>query len=954
MSSTTRAPAPAPAADGGAAKPSGVRRMFADTLVGGRYALVIPIVLGILLILFPMFDNDQYWIRELSLIAVLALVVSGVNLSFGYAGEIQFGQVFMFALGTYLTMILAGRLWDEIIPLVLIGGLAAALVGVVVAIPATRIGGWSLALTSFFLVITIPDLVAILQKYTGGLNGLVNIPAPNMLGKAMSTNGLYEVAIVVTLLWFAVYRNLVTSRYGVVFRILRQSPVLANSLGFSTRSLKLMAYSLGAFPAGMAGCLFGFISLVVTPSSFDLNLAIGIVAGSLLGGVESVYGVFIAAAALQLGPESSLSFAQYAPVVYGVFLLVAAILFRNGLGGLGKLVALRLSRRIVGEADAPDTLMTGSLSAHLSGEDSAPDGSTATSSGRELPALDGKRLAISDVAKRFGGLKALDGVSLVAEPGIVTALIGANGSGKTTMLNLICGYSKPNEGSITFGDVELAGVAPHEVARRGVGRTFQTPSVPRGVSVLDVVASGRFMVDKTSIASSILRLPHYRRARRADREQAMALLELVGLAHLANQEASSLSLGTRRLVEVARAISADPGLLLLDEPASGLSEEEVVRLGEVITAAAGAGATVVLIEHNFGFVSSVSNHAHVLEFGKLICSGAPTEIARDPKVIESFLGQAPQQEGASAAGVAAESAPTTETGGTVLTPEDEALLSGADGVGHVQLDAVLINALKTGPDGPLLEVSHANSGYGDLQVLRDVSIGLEHGKLEVVLGRNGVGKTTLLNTITGQVRLWDGSVKLAGVEVGRRAAFKRAAGGIALVQEGKRIFRDRTIEQNLLLGTFAQSVSRRERRELCDSVLEVFPILKERRAERAGGLSGGQQQMLAIAQALASRPRVLLLDEPSAGLAPAIVKDVFARIRELSEQGMTILLVEQLAEQALAIADHVTVIDNGRVVAQGPPAQFHDQSGLKAAYFGDAPTSLGGEDASDRPGALQS
>ena len=240
---------------------------------------------------------------------------------------------------------------------------------------------------------------------------------------------------------------------------------------------------------------------------------------------------------------------------------------------------------------------------------------------------------------------------------------------------------------------------------------------------------------------------------------------------------------------------------------------------------------------------------------------------------------------------------------------------------HDKLDAVLINA-KHDSEGPFLEVRAANSGYGDLQVLRDVSLAVPHGKLEVVLGRNGVGKTTLLSTITGQVRLWNGSVMPAGRELGRQPAFKRAAAGIALVQEGKRIFRERTILENVMLGTFTQPVSRKERRELCDAVLEQFPVLKERHAEHAGGLSGGQQQMLAIAQALASRPRLLLLDEPSSGLAPAIVKDVFGRIRELSGQGMTIVLVEQLAEQALAIADHVTVMDNGRVVAEGPPEQF--------------------------------
>jgi branched-chain amino acid transport system permease protein len=940
MSSNLEAPgAPRPR------KLTGWRRITTETLTGGKYALIIPAVLAVLLIIFPLLDNDQYWIRELSLIAVLALVVSGVNLSFGYAGEIQFGQVFMFALGTYLTMILAGRVWDEIIPLVLIGGLAAALVGMLVAIPAVRIGGWSLALTSFFLVITIPDFVAILQKYTGGLNGLVDIPSPNLFGKPMGTNGLYEVSIIVMIVWFVIYRNLVTSRYGVVFRILRQSPVLANSLGFSTRQLKLMAYTTGAFPAGMAGCLFGFISLVVTPSSFGLNLAIGIVAGSLLGGIESVYGVFIAAGALQLGPESSLSFAQYAPVVYGAFLLLAAILFRNGLGGLGKTVALRVAGLIRGAPENPEAATAGSLSAHLTDADEAEVSALSQApSTAQLPALDGRDLVVSDIVKRFGGLKALDGVSLTATPGKVTALIGANGSGKTTLLNLICGYSKPTAGAITFGDTGVAGMAPHQVARAGVGRTFQTPSVPRGVSVLDVVASGRFMVDKCSIWTSILRMPRYWQSRRADRRDALMLLELVGLVHLADQEASSLSLGTRRLVEVARALAANPGLLLLDEPASGLSDEEVTRLGEVVTKAARAGATVVLIEHNFGFVTSISDVAHVLEFGRLIATGPPTEIAKDPAVIESFLGQAPGQE------------PVAAPAGATLTSDDEALLAGESGAtadASAKLERVLINAVRV-PEGPLLEVANAESGYGDLQVLRDVSLTLPHGKLEVVLGRNGVGKTTLLSTITGQVRLWEGSVTLAGKEVGRQPAFKRAAEGIALVQEGKRIFRDRTILENVMLGTFTQSVSRKERREICDAVLDQFSILRERQSEQAGGLSGGQQQMLAIAQGLASRPRLLLLDEPSAGLAPAIVKDVFNRIRELSERGMTILLVEQLAEQALSIADHVTVIDTGRVVASGPPEQFRDQSGLKSAYFGDSVPHTDTEGSSDRPGALQS
>jgi branched-chain amino acid transport system permease protein len=897
------------------------RRVAGETLLGGKWALLIPITLAVLLLLLPIYDNDAYWIRELSLIAVLALVVSGVNLSFGYAGEIQFGQVFMFALGTYLTMILAGDAWDEIIGLIIIGGLAAAIVGAVIAFPAVRIGGWSLALTSFFLVITIPDLVAIFQSKTGGLNGLVNIPYPNMFGSPLSTNGLYEVTIAVTIIWFAIYRNFVTSRYGIIFRILRQSPVLANSLGFYTRNLKMMAYVTGAIPAGMAGCLFGFISLVVTPSSFGLSLAIGIVAGSLLGGIESGYGVFIAAAVLQLGPQSSLSFAQYAPVAYGVFLITAAVVFRNGLAGLGKTLALRLSTRLVGAAEAAHTTSAGSLSAHVA--EHADQELNEQRHGLELEGLNGRPLRIDALGKSFGGNRAVDGVTLSAEPGRVTALIGVKGSGKTTVLNLICGFAKADTGTITLGDTSLIGMGPHQVARSGVGRTFQTPSVPRGVSVLDVVASGRFSVDRCGIFSSILRLPRYWHSRHADRSEALVLLELVGLTHLADQEASSLSLGTRTLVEVARALCGNPGLLLLDEPASGLSEGEVKRLGQVVVAAAKAGATVVLIEHNFGFVSSISEVANVLEFGKLIASGSPEQVAKDPLVIESFLGQATGD-------TAAPDVVPAEPGEEPQLSSERIFASGGD------LSKLLLISPNGARTGPLLEIHKAVSGYGDLQVLCSVSLKLERGKLEVILGRNGVGKTTLLSTITGQVRLWEGSIKLNGDEIGKQAAYRRSGSGIALVQEGKRIFRQRTIMENVMLGTFNQRVSRRERRQLCDAVLEQFPILKDRSAEAAGGLSGGQQQMLAIAQALASRPALLLLDEPSAGLAPAIVHEVFQRIKELSEHGMTIVLVEQLAEQALRIADHVSAMDSGRIVASGPSERFHDQQGLHEAYFGDA------------------
>jgi branched-chain amino acid transport system permease protein len=849
------------------------RRTLATTLRGGPLARAIPIAGAAALLLFPILSDNPYWIRELSLIGVWALVISGLNLTFGHAGELQFGQVFAFALGCYLTMILSIYTWDDLLALLVIGGVAAALAGAAFTLPALRIGGWTLAITSLFLVATVPDLVAIAPGTTGGFSGLVDIPYPHLFGHPLGPKGLCEVTMVVAVVWFAAYRNLVNSRYGIALRIMRQSPVLASSVGLSPLKLKVTAYALGAFPAGAAGCLFGFISLVIEPSQFDLTLTIGVVAAALLGGVQSVYGAMIGAAILQLGPQSSLSFHQYAPIAYGAFLIFAAIAFRGGLSGFGRHVAERGARALGGPPQ------------------SSVDQQSAIT-GPPLEPVDRVVLNVSSISKAFGGAGALHDVSLTAMPGEITGLIGANGSGKTTLLNVICGFVRPDRaGTVTLGAVDITRLSAHAIARAGVARTFQTPNVPRGMSALDVVASGRFTLDRQGLASSILRLPGYRRSCRADRVRSLEMLDLIGIADVANRDASTLSLGTRRLLEVARALCGRPRLLLLDEPASGLSSAERDQLAQVLRAAAEAGSAVVLIEHNVGFVIDTADTTHVLDCGKLVASGPAAAISADQAVVESFVG----------------------------------------GVGHAP--GSYSHRRLTHAEAAL-EVRAAESGYRDLTVLRNVSLSVRRGSIEAVLGRNGVGKTTLLATIAGQVQLRGGTITIDGKEVGRLAAHRRAAAGIAFVPEGKRIFRERTVAENIALGTFTQSLSRGERARLCTKVLEQFPALKARAGDRAGDLSGGQQQMLAIGQALAARPRILLLDEPSSGLAPSLVADVFQSLRLLSDDGMTVLLVEQLAPEALAIADHVTVLDGGTVISSGLPEGYRDLRDLQEAYLG--------------------
>ncbi|MFF2508171.1 ATP-binding cassette domain-containing protein [Streptomyces sp. NPDC058067] len=581
---------------------------------------ILALALGLVLLVLPWAGLDFSTSRQIQLTLILALVVSGLNLSLGYAGELALGQAAMYASGAYIAGLLSKAGHTDILVQLLVAGLGALAVGVVTGIPGLRLGSWSLAMTSFFLVLLVPDVLAIFPRATGGRNGLSGIQSPTLFGTLLDGTGFYLVISVVAILWFAVLRNIVTSRHGIALRVLKQSPVLASSTGISVFRMKLLAYALGAIPAGLAGALFANLDLYVSPEAFSFTFATTVLSASILGGSASVYGALVGAAVMQFGPNQSSGFQQYALVFTGVFLVVGGVLLTGGLARVCRVLVTRLDRMARPETN---TVATG------------------TGPAPNIPPYKGATLRIRDVSKAFGGNQALKDVSLEALPGTVTALIGPNGSGKTTLLNMVCGFYRTDSGEITLDGAPLHGLTSDGVARAGVARTFQTPNIPAGVTVLEAVASGRYTGHRTSVLAAVLRTPRFRRVRREDLREAERMLALVGLDHLRDTEAVSLPLGMRRLLEVARALIDAPGVLLLDEAASGLDEHEVERLASLIRQIRDAGGTVVLVEHNFRLVLALADDIAVLAHGQLITTGPPEAIERDPRVLSEYLGVDP-------------------------------------------------------------------------------------------------------------------------------------------------------------------------------------------------------------------------------------------------------------------------------------------------------------------------
>ena len=813
------------------------------------------------LVVAAIVSADGYEVYVISLVGLTAMVGIAINILLGLTGQISLGHAGFYAIGAYVGAILTTTYELSFWAALPLAGITAGIAGMLLAIPALRVRGPYLAMITIAFGFVVEQGAAEWKEVTGGWNGIMFIPLPEAFGYTFVER---DVALLVALLTFAtvvLFARLNASAWGKAMRAVRDSELAARSLGLDPVMIRTAAFTLSAAITGLAGAIFASLTNFISPESFPFLQSILFLLVAIIGGIGTVLGPVVGALVVVLLPEFLSALAEYRLLFVGVLLLVVLVATPRGVVGE---IERRLRRVDERTARAGGIDVAGFLSRSGAGEPLAVDG-----------------LAVS-----FGGVIAVDGVSLRAEPGAITSIIGPNGAGKTSVLNLVCGYLRPEAGSVALGSRDVTGQSAQSIARAGIARTYQTTQLFENLSVREnleiAIRRGRLGSIGAALAG--------RRGGASEEQAAVeALLAFVGYSGPVEQLASALPHVDKRLVEIARALAIRPAVLLLDEPAAGLGHRDTADLGRLLRRIADAGVAVVIVEHDMTLVMEISDHLYVLDAGACIADGPPARVRADPQVREAYLGA-----------------------------RDFAAARRA-------------TAAAVGEDR-VLEVSGLTAGYGAAPVLEDVALALRDGEMAAVLGANGAGKSTLMRTVTGLHRAEAGSVRFAGRDITAFSANRTAREGLMLVPEGRQVFPELSVVDNIRLGAYTRR-DFDDRAEI-EAMLDRFPQLRARATRRAGLLSGGEQQMLAIARGLVGRPKVLLLDEPSLGLAPALINELFDVLLELRDEGISILLVDQMAGLALSVADRGYILESGRVVHEGATTEIRENPALENAYLG--------------------
>jgi branched-chain amino acid transport system ATP-binding protein len=795
-------------------------------------------------------------INTACVVAILAIACLGLNLMMGFTGLISFGHAAWFGVGGYAAALAQKHLFPEqiVLPAILAMVFVAALSAVIGMLILRRRGVY-FALMTLALVALTYSISFRWTAVTGGEDGIGGLHRGTLGPIHLDQPAAYYTFLAVVALGVLyLMLRIIRSPFGHVLVAIRENQQRATFQGYPVNRYKLAVFVLSATVTALAGSLSAFQHYIATAESVSVAFSGQLLAMVVIGGMRNILGPALGVVFFILFRELFSIWTSNWLFWFGLTFVGFVLFSPGGLVGIWEVLQKRFWPK--------------------------PDESAAMSrrriyEGLPLPAFlrpepyPGAVLKVDGIAKSFGGIKAVKDVDLEVRSGQIHALIGPNGAGKTTTFNLISGMFPPGKGAILLKDKPIQGVPAHEIAGKGLARSFQITNLFGGLTIYENLRlsmqarhPGRFNFWRD--------IDSYQEVHAETAE----LAKFLGLEGIEEIKGGDLSYGGQRIVDLGIALAAKPQILLLDEPLAGLAAAERERVSKLVRAIA-SNIPVLIVEHDIDRVLSLSHHVTVMNDGAVLMTGSPEAVRCDARVQEVYTG----------------------TGTPAVTGRAGCKATNAP---------------------PVLKVEKVNAFYGKSHVLNDATLDVRQGEIVALLGRNGAGKSTLLKALAGLVPARSGSILFEGQELAGMPAPDIARRGIGYVPQGRGLFAGMTVAENLALGRLARATDGVNGVVWSEGrILEMFPRLKERMHTAADYLSGGEQQMVAVARALSGNVRLLLLDEPFEGLAPAVVEELF-RVFDKLRGELPILIVEHNLDLVLALADRVFALERGAVFHEGP------------------------------------
>jgi branched-chain amino acid transport system ATP-binding protein len=792
-------------------------------------------------------------------VVILAIAAMALNLCVGYTGLVSFGHGTWFGIGAYAAgLIQLNWFRGEIwLPLLLSMAMVAVLSTIAGIIILRRRGVYFSLLTLALAALTY-TIAFRWSAVTGGEDGLGGLKRGSV-GPFSLDNALafYITVALIGLGVLYMLLRLTRSPFGHVLVAIRENQLRATFQGYPVERYKLGVFVISAVVTGLAGALLAFQTYLVSAEAVSVPFSGEMLAMVVIGGMRSMLGPALGALFFILFRELFSIWTQNWLLWFGLIFVGFVIYSPGGLVGIWGI----LSRRWW---PAPEEL--------------AAMSKRRIYEGLPLPAflmpegLKGTVLEVQGLSKHFGGICAVNNASLQVGAGEIHALIGPNGAGKTTLFNLISGLHPADSGTIRLNGRDIQGVPSELICHRGLARSFQITNLFRELSIYENLRLS--LQAQHAMRFNIWRdIDSYPDVHAETAE----LIKFLGLEGIEEIEGGELSYGGQRLVDLGIALGSKPQVLLLDEPLAGLAAAERERVSNLIKNVA-ANIPVLIVEHDIDRVLGFSQNVTVMNQGEVLMTGSPEAVRADRRVQQVYTG------------------------------------TGIPEVEHSRSDEACEAAAQ------ILWLEGVNTFYGKSHILQDATLDVHEGEIVALLGRNGAGKSTLLKTVAGLVPLTSGTIEYEGRDIARLPAPDIARAGIGYVPQGRGLFAGMTVRENLSLGRLARKTDGSHGVVWSEEqILDYFPRLKERLDVAADYLSGGEQQMVAVARAMSGNVKLLLLDEPFEGLAPTVILELF-KVFDLLRRHTSIVIVEHNLDLVLALADRVFALERGAVFHQGPAA----------------------------------